>query len=83
MKLMFCALLALACLAGMPVFAMGTDRDVDNDGVWDYDKGGTDRDVDNDGVWDYNKGGTDRDLDNDGIWDYRSTDRDHDGIRDL
>lgn len=46
------------------------DRDVDNDGKWDYGKGGSDRDIDNDGRWDYDKGGSDRDLDNDGITDY-------------
>ena len=51
-------------------FYGGTDRDLDNDGIWDYGRGGTDRDLDNDGRWDYGRGGTDRDLDNDGIWDY-------------
>ncbi|MDF1507612.1 hypothetical protein PZE06_05380 [Robertmurraya sp. DFI.2.37] len=28
------------------------DKDIDNDGLWDYDKGGIDRDLDNDGMWD-------------------------------
>ena len=32
--------------------ALAQDRDMDNDGLWDYDKGGTDRDLDNDGIWD-------------------------------
>ena len=26
--------------------------DMDNDGIWDSNKGGTDRDLDNDGIWD-------------------------------
>ena len=29
-----------------------SDRDLDNDGVWDYGRGGTDRDLDNDRIWD-------------------------------
>jgi hypothetical protein len=29
-----------------------TNRDIDNDGQWDYDRGGTDRDLDNDDQWD-------------------------------
>ena len=33
-------------------FSQGIDRDIDNDGIWDADKGGIDRDLDNDGVWD-------------------------------
>ena len=41
------------------------ERDLDNDGRWDFDAGGSDRDIDNDGRWDYDKGGSDRDLDND------------------
>jgi len=45
------------------------DRDLDNDGQWDYGSGGTDRDLDNDGQWDNWAGGTDRDIDNDGQWD--------------
>ena len=56
--------------AGLAVFllvsAQAQDRDLDNDGLWDYNRGGIDRDVDNDGTWDYDKGGIDRDLDNDG-----------------
>lgn len=52
------------------VSAQAQDRDMDNDGVWDYGRGGIDRDVDNDGAWDYDKGGIDRDLDNDGSWDH-------------
>lgn len=44
----------LILLMTMPsvCFSQGIDRDVDNDGVWDADKGGIDRDLDNDGVWD-------------------------------
>ncbi len=33
--------------------AYGTDRDLDNDGLWDYGRGGQDRDLDNDGIWDH------------------------------
>lgn len=62
-------LLALACGGA---HAQGTDRDLDNDGQWDYGRGGTDRDLDNDGQWDADRGGTDRDLDNDGAWDFES-----------
>ncbi|WP_229731963.1 hypothetical protein [Pseudomonas sp. N040] len=58
--------LVVLLLAGT---AGAQDRDLDNDGVWDYEKGGIDRDTDNDGIWDYDKGGIDRDLDNDGTWD--------------
>jgi hypothetical protein len=65
MRRLFVFFLALL-LAGPPALAYGTDRDADNDGQWDLDKGGTDRDLDNDGQWDLDKGGTDRDLDNDG-----------------
>lgn len=61
LSLLFCA----GMLIGM---AHAVDRDLDNDGRWDYGRGGTDRDIDNDGRWDYDKGGTDRDLDNDGRW---------------
>lgn len=60
-------LLLLLALLGASTHA--SDRDLDNEGRWDYDKGGSDRDVDNDGRWDYDKGGSDRDLDNDGRWD--------------
>jgi hypothetical protein len=45
-----------------------TDRDIDNDGQWDYECGGTDRDLDSDGQWAVDRGGIDRDLDNDGEW---------------
>ena len=67
MRFLLAFLLSLL-LAG-PAHAYGTDRDADNDGQWDLDRGGTDRDIDNDGQWDLDKGGTDRDLDNDGQWD--------------
>jgi hypothetical protein len=59
----------LLAFAAAPTFAAGTDRDLDNDGQWDYGRGGTDRDLDNDGQWDFGRGGTDRDLDKDGSWD--------------
>ncbi|MDA8892512.1 hypothetical protein N9I86_02250 [Hyphomicrobiales bacterium] len=66
-------LLVIFAISFMSLFSVTlnaqTDRDMDNDGIWDYDRGGTDRDMDNDGIWDHDKGGTDRDLDNDGIWD--------------
>jgi hypothetical protein len=47
--------------------ASAVDRDIDNDGVYDQDKGGSDKDTDNDGVYDADKGGSDNDLDNDGV----------------
>ena len=56
-------LLLLALLVTGSGHAM--DRDLDNDGRWDFGRGGSDRDIDNDGRWDYDKGGSDRDLDND------------------
>lgn len=78
------ALMALFWLATAQ--AQGIDRDRDNDGVWDADRGGIDRDRDNDGVWDADVGGTDRDLDNDGVWDADmggiDRDRDNDGTWD-
>ena len=70
MRLLLVFLLGIFLAA--PVHAYGTDRDVDNDGQWDADKGGTDRDIDNDGQWDAALGGTDRDTDNDGQWDYHT-----------
>ena len=40
--------------AGLAVFllvsAQAQDRDLDNDRLWDYDRGGIDRDVDNEGL---------------------------------
>ena len=63
--------LALLLALTPGAFAQAEDRDLDNDGRWDFGRGGSDRDVDNDGRWDYDKGGTDRDLDNDGRWDGR------------
>lgn len=63
-------LVSLALIPSVCFSQGGTDRDADNDGVWDYDRGGTDRDLDNDGVWDSDLGGVDRDTDNDGTWDY-------------
>lgn len=72
-----CLTYALMCmLLSGPVLAW--DRDLDNDGRWDYDRGGTDRDVDNDGRWDHDKGGSDRDLDNDGRWDFDAGGSDRD-----
>ena len=65
-------------LPAAPAFAQGTDRDLDNDGTWDFDRGGTDRDMDNDEVWDFKRGGTDRDLDNDDVWDDDAGGTDHD-----
>lgn len=35
-----------------PIELPPLDRDIDNDGMWDYDSGGVDRDLDNDGLWD-------------------------------
>ncbi|WP_280368674.1 hydrolase [Pseudomonas sp. BN411] len=67
-------LLALSFCA----FVQAEDRDLDNDGRWDFGRGGSDRDVDNDGRWDYDKGGSDRDLDNDGRWDYGAGGSDRD-----
>lgn len=60
-----CVRLAMVLLLGMSSTAFAMDRDLDNDGRWDFDAGGSDRDIDNDGRWDYDKGGSDRDLDND------------------
>ena len=60
-----CVRLVIALLLGMSSTAFAMDRDLDNDGRWDFDAGGSDRDIDNDGRWDYDKGGSDRDLDND------------------
>lgn len=71
------AALALICLLLVGA-AHAWDRDLDNDGRWDYDRGGTDRDVDNDGRWDHDKGGSDRDLDNDGRWDFDAGESDRD-----
>lgn len=63
------------------------DRDIDNDGLWDFGNGGVDRDTDNDGLWDFDKGGVDRDADNDGLWDYGNggvdRDTDNDGLWDY
>ncbi|WP_175615436.1 hypothetical protein [Piscibacillus halophilus] len=67
-------------------FEYGVDRDLDNDGSWDYDKGGTDRDLDNDGSWDAEFGGTDYDYDNDNSWDFNQSsefDKDGDGALDY
>jgi hypothetical protein len=34
-------------------YGSGTDRNLDNDGSWDYQTGGVDQDLDNDSLWDY------------------------------
>ena len=62
--------LAIVLLLGISSMVFAMDRDLDNDGRWDFGAGGTNRDMDNDGRWDFNAGGTDRDIDNDGRWDY-------------
>jgi hypothetical protein len=78
--------LAAGLVAFFLVSAQAQDRDLDNDGAWDYDRGGSDRDIDNDGSWDYDKGGVDRDLDNDALWDESADgidrDLDNDGVWD-
>ncbi|WP_447858058.1 hypothetical protein [Pseudomonas aeruginosa] len=43
-----CVRLAMVLLLGMSSTAFAMDRDLDNDGRWDYDKGGSDRDLGND-----------------------------------
>ena len=43
MRLLLVFLLGIFLAA--PVHAYGTDRDADNDGQWDADRGGTDRDI--------------------------------------
>ena len=65
-----CVRLVIALLLGMSSTAFAMDRDLDNDGRWDFGAGGSDRDMDNDGRWDFNAGGSDRDVDNDGRWDH-------------
>ena len=49
-------LLVIFAISFMSLFSVTLnaqmDRDMDNDGIWDYDRGGTDRDLDNDGIWD-------------------------------
>jgi hypothetical protein len=41
---------ALTLTASSLTYAQ-TDRDIDNDDLWDADQGGIDRDLDNDGQW--------------------------------
>lgn len=43
---------SLGLLMGMACQAQAVDRDLDNDGRWDFNRGGTDQDIDNDGRWD-------------------------------
>ena len=43
---------SLGLLMGVVGQAQAADRDLDNDGRWDFNRGGTDRDLDNDGRWD-------------------------------
>ena len=52
-KLVSMSILLLG-MASIPIesYSNAPDKDLDNDGVWDYGKGGIDRDLDNDGVWD-------------------------------
>ena len=70
MKRLAITLLCAFSFVSVDSIAQGTDRDLDNDGQWDYGRGGTDRDLDNDRQWDHERGGTDRDTDNDGVWDF-------------
>ena len=42
--------LATSLTALILLGAQAQDRDLDNDGLWDYDRGGIDRDVDNEGL---------------------------------
>jgi hypothetical protein len=55
MKVLVIVFFGYVCLVAN-AGATGTDRDIDKDGQWDYDKGGTDRDIDNDGQWDRMEG---------------------------
>ena len=43
-----CVRLVMVLLLVLNSMAFAMDRDLDNDGRWDYDKGGSDRDLDND-----------------------------------
>jgi Ni/Co efflux regulator RcnB len=71
-------LIAVLLIAMSSLTYAQNDRDINNDGQWDVDRGGTDSDLDNDGQWDSGRGGTDRDIDNYGQWDSNrgGTDRD-------
>lgn len=40
---------SLGLLMGMACQTQAADRDLDNDGRWDFNRGGADRDMDNDG----------------------------------
>lgn len=48
--LVYAALISLSL--SVPSLIQAADRDLDNDGRWDFHRGGTDRDIDNDGRWD-------------------------------